>query len=78
VVLSVLGWRKQPDPTGTSPVTTSARTYTTLRDSILTGADLQTDAMTHLGLARVLSGLRDVVWRLTQGDEVFVSNDRAT
>jgi hypothetical protein len=28
------GWCQQPDPTGTSPVTTSARTYTTLRDSI--------------------------------------------
>jgi hypothetical protein len=28
------GWCQQPDPTGTSPVTASARTYTTLRDSI--------------------------------------------
>jgi hypothetical protein len=28
------GWCQQPDPTGTSPVTTSTRTYTTLRDSI--------------------------------------------
>ena len=34
VVLSVLGWRKQPDLNRTSPVTTSPRTYTTLRDSI--------------------------------------------
>ena len=37
MVLSVLGWRKQPDPNRTSPVTTSARTYTTFRDSIING-----------------------------------------
>lgn len=35
------GWYHQPDPTGTSPVTTSARTYITIRDSILpAGTDL--------------------------------------
>jgi hypothetical protein len=34
VVLSVLGWRKQPDPNRTAPVTISPTTYTTLRDSI--------------------------------------------
>jgi hypothetical protein len=29
VILSVPGWRKQPDPTRKPPVTTSAITYTT-------------------------------------------------
>lgn len=34
VGLSVWRWCKQPDPTGTSPVTTSAKTYTTPGDTI--------------------------------------------
>jgi hypothetical protein len=38
------GWCQQPDPTGTSPVTTSARTYTTLRDSIGKPMSVSADA----------------------------------